>query len=78
MKTAISLPDEIFSSAEKLARRMGLSRSELYANALRDFVEDHREDQVTEALNIVYETRSSTLDPALQSMQSRSLPKEKW
>lgn len=57
---------------------MGLSRSELYATALRDFVEDHREDQVTEALNAVYEVQSSKLDPVLKSMQNRSLPKEKW
>lgn len=81
MKTAISVPDKVFESAEKFAHRMGLSRSELYVTALESFLNDHLEDRVMEKLNEVYggETDSS-LDPALQSMQTKSIRKggRKW
>jgi hypothetical protein len=53
MKTAISLPDEVFENAEKLASRLNVSRSELYARALQDFVRQHDPDSVTEAYNQV-------------------------
>lgn len=78
MKTAISVPDEVFESAEELAHRMGLSRSELYANALKSFVEKHRNDNVTDRLNEVYGGLKAGMDPALRSMQARSLRPAKW
>jgi metal-responsive CopG/Arc/MetJ family transcriptional regulator len=55
MKTAISLPDELFEAVERLVRRSGLSRSELYAQALREYVARHTQDEVTEALSAVVE-----------------------
>ncbi len=73
MKTAISLPDRVFEAAERLAKRLGMSRSELYASAVAEFVEQHRGQGVTEILNQVYSTEDSTLDPALQEIQARSL-----
>ena len=78
MKTAISIPDGVFESAEQMARRMGLSRSELYVTALKSFLESHRDDKVTEKLNELYGEESSRLDPALQSMQTRSLRHRPW
>ena len=81
MKTAISIPDKVFDSAEHLARRMGVSRSELYVTALKCFLERHGNEQVTEKLNVVYRGDGSQLDPVLQSMQTRSLRKgrnDKW
>ncbi len=51
MKTAISLPDELFEAMEQLVRRSGGSRSELYASALREYVQRHSPDAVTEAMN---------------------------
>ena len=81
MKTAISVPDKVFESAEQFAHRMGLSRSELYVTALESYLNDHLEDRLMEKLNEVYggETDSS-LDSALQSMQARSIRKSgrKW
>ena len=80
MKTAISLPDRVFQSAEKLAARLGVSRSELYAKALAAMIEKHREDVVTAELNEIYssEGEQSSLDPEVARLQSRSLPREKW
>ncbi len=78
MKTAISIPDPVFKSAETLAKRLGLSRSELYSRAIVDFVDAHRDDAITEALNAVYANESSAIDPILWQMQMASLPKEDW
>lgn len=78
MKTAISIPDKVFESAERMAQRMGLSRSELYVTALKSYLERHKGAMVTEKLNLVYGETSSRLDPALAAMQKRSLLKGKW
>ena len=79
MKTAISLPDELFALAETEAKKLGLSRSELYARALSQFVKLRQSETITERLNQVYSEVSSELDPSLSHMQILSLPpKEKW
>ena len=78
MKTAISIPDDIFQSAEQLARRLGVSRSELYMQALKSYLQAHHEDQVTETLNTLYANMPDQLDPVLQSIQTRSLSQEDW
>ncbi|MCG8557760.1 MAG: hypothetical protein MJD61_21120 [Proteobacteria bacterium] len=51
MKTAISLPDEVFAQAERMAKRLEVSRSELYARALKEFLARHAPDRVTQALD---------------------------
>ena len=80
MKTAISIPDPVFRSAEELAARLGVSRSELYATAIASLVESHREDILKARLNEVYEPGddSSSLAADVVSIQSRSLKPEKW
>ena len=80
MKTAISIRDEIFDAAEKTARELGISRSELYAKAVREFVTRHSAKGVTGRLNEVYSGDRSThaLDGGLAVMQFRSLPREEW
>jgi metal-responsive CopG/Arc/MetJ family transcriptional regulator len=78
MKTAISLPDELFASADALAERLGISRSQLFATALAEYLAKHQSQKVTDRLNAVYATEPSTLDPALQRAQRRSLGKESW
>lgn len=78
MKTAISIPDPLFESAERFARLRGMSRSELYATAIRDYLREHRGEGITEKLDEVYETESGDLDPALSRMQAISLPKDVW
>jgi len=63
MKTAISIPDNVFRAAERLARRLGLSRSELYARAVAEFVAQHRGQDITERLNAVYDEREISHGP---------------
>ena len=78
MKTAISLPDVLFKSGDTLAKRLGISRSELYARALADFVAKHKASQFTQRLNAVYADEESRLDPAVVTAQLRTLSRESW
>lgn len=78
MKTAISLPDQIFASADKLAKRLGISRSELYAQAVAEFVAKHTDTDVTARLNALYVAEPSRLDPAARRAQGRSLRDSEW
>ena len=78
MKTAISLGDELFDAAERLARRLGVSRSELYARALGRFVDEHRDDGVTAALDAVYLETESGLEPGFARLQGASLEPGDW
>lgn len=78
MKAAVSIPDPVFKAADELAQRMGVSRSRLYSVALERFVQDHEEEAITAKLNEVYADESSSLDPLLQSIQTRSIEKDKW
>ena len=74
MKTAISLPDPLFAAAEQFAHEQGWSRSELYARALQAYLQAHRYDGVTDALDHIYATEPSRLDPAIAAAQARILP----
>ena len=78
MKTAISIPDELFESAERFAHRQGMSRSELYATALRHYLQEHRSEGVTEQLDEIYGTEDSGLDPTVARLQGWSLPRDPW
>jgi metal-responsive CopG/Arc/MetJ family transcriptional regulator len=78
MKTAISIPDELFESADALADRLGVSRSELYATAVAEFVAKHRSGAVTERLDHVYAEQPSRLDRKLRRAQGRSLRAADW
>lgn len=75
MKTAVSLPDPVFKSAERLAARMGVSRSELYRRALEDMLARFDEDQTTARLNEVYEDPANNpgLERGLADLQIRSI-----
>jgi metal-responsive CopG/Arc/MetJ family transcriptional regulator len=78
MKTAISIPDKVFESAEKLAHRLGKSRSQLYTQALYSYLEKNDEQLVQEALDKVYGSSQSNVDPTLQILQTKSLHTEQW
>ena len=78
MKTAISIPDQIFSRAERFALRRKMTRSALFTAAVAEYLEQHREDDVTERLNRIYADEDSSLDPVLARLQALSLPKEEW
>lgn len=78
MKTAISIPDMVFASADKLANRLGQSRSQLYTQAIKNYLEKHGSDKITRKLNEIYDTEGSRLDPGLGTLQSRSLSRNDW
>lgn len=78
MKTAVFIPDALFKAAEQLAKRLGMSRSKLYTTAIAKYLEAHKREGVTEALNRLYAKESSSLDKLLAQMQAASLPREKW
>lgn len=78
MKTAISIPDDIFKAAEAVAKRYGLTRSELYARAVADYVEQLDRTRLTKRINDSLDGESSAVDPVLAHMQFASLDHEVW
>jgi metal-responsive CopG/Arc/MetJ family transcriptional regulator len=78
VKTAVSLPDELFARAELAARRLRVSRSELYARAIAEFLQLQKDMSITERLNEVYSTDPASIDPVLAQAQSDSIEHEKW
>ncbi len=77
MKTAISIPDPVFEAAEVVSKRLGLSRSAFYSKAVKAYVKIHRGKGVREALDAVYQSESSKLDPVLEELQAEAL-REDW
>jgi predicted transcriptional regulator len=73
MKTAVSVPDELFRSAEAAARRLRMSRSQLYATAIAEFLSRQQTNTVTERLNEIYGRHGAKLDPVLACAQLGSL-----
>ncbi len=78
MKTAISLPDTLFAAADRVAKKLRMSRSQLYATAVEEFVAQHDSQEVTERLDAVYGQQPASVDVVLEKLQARSLPKEDW
>jgi len=81
MKTAISIPDDVFENAERTAKKLGVSRSELYANAVAEFIERYRREGITEKLNELYDAEEgaeSSLDPNLNALQLETLAEVDW
>lgn len=73
MKVAISVPDDLFEGAERLARTAGRSRSEIYSSALREYVARHSSDEVTDALDRVMADLGETTDPFVWEAGKRLL-----
>jgi metal-responsive CopG/Arc/MetJ family transcriptional regulator len=78
MKTAISIPDRLFNSADALARRLGLSRSRLYSTALAEFLAKHQATKITDRLNAVYGAQESRLDPGMRRVQRDAVTRSEW
>jgi metal-responsive CopG/Arc/MetJ family transcriptional regulator len=78
MKTAISIPDKLFNAADRYAKNHGYSRSQLFAEAVAQYLEQHPSDQITQKLNEVYSSESADLDQTFATMQSSSIEKEEW
>lgn len=78
MKTAVSVPDDVFESAERLARRERRSRSEVYSAALREYVARHSPDEITDALNSVVADVGDTTDPFVGRAAVRIIESTEW
>lgn len=78
MKVAISLPDPIFSEAEKLAHRLRVSRSQLYAKAIEEYLGKRQDSRITERLNALYGAGLESVDPALAAAQLGAIGNEAW
>jgi metal-responsive CopG/Arc/MetJ family transcriptional regulator len=78
MKTAISIPDPVFEQAERIAKELSLSRSELYAKAVETFISQHQSSDVTKKLNQLYAEESSAVDPMLFELQASSVARKPW
>jgi metal-responsive CopG/Arc/MetJ family transcriptional regulator len=78
MKTAISVPEPIFREAEKLARRLKKSRSQLYAEAMAAYLRRHDANAVTEALNHVCAEAGDRVDPFVDAATRRQLTNVEW
>ncbi len=78
MKTAVSVPDDIFEEAERLARREGRSRSEVYSAALREYVARHDADEIVDALNGVVASVGEGSDPFVAEVGRRILEATDW
>jgi antitoxin MazE6 len=78
VKTAVSIPDEVFEKAERLARRMKKSRSQLFSLALAEYVARHAPDQVTESMNEVCSEISPEPDAFVSAASGRLLARSEW
>ena len=78
MKTAISIPDDLFGDAERLAKALKTSRSQLYCNALREYVARHAPHQVTESLNEVCADVGDEDSGFARSAARRTLRRSEW
>jgi hypothetical protein len=78
MKTAISVPGQVFEAADRLARSLGVSRSQLYSTALARFLQEHDVAEITAKLDHLYASQPSALDEHVQELQASSLPEGDW
>jgi metal-responsive CopG/Arc/MetJ family transcriptional regulator len=78
MKTAISIPDDIFQKMEETSKKLGISRSEVYKQAALEFLKRFEGEEITRRLNEVYSQEDSSLDPVLSALQYGSIEKESW
>ena len=78
MKIAVSVPNEVFDRAERLAKRLEVSRSELYSRALREYLARHSPDEVTRALDRVCEELDTSADDFVREASRRVLEGAEW
>lgn len=78
MKTAVSVPDDVFERADRLARREGRSRSEVYSAALREYLARHAPDEVTEALDRLVSEIGEGVDPFVEEVGRLGLAATEW
>ncbi len=78
MKTAISVQSDVFQLREKLAKKLKVSRSAIFAMGVKKLAEEHDEDEIIAQINRVCEKVDTSLDPTVRQYQNRILQREKW
>jgi metal-responsive CopG/Arc/MetJ family transcriptional regulator len=78
MKTAISIPDKVFADAERLSHRLKKSRSQVYTEAVAEYIARHEPEAVTEAMNRVCEAIDTRSEPAISALAKRRLQATEW
>jgi len=78
MKTAVSIPDELFEGAERLARRTKKSRSRVFREALQEYLARHSPEEVTEAMNKALAEIGDQRDPFVAAAARRILERVEW
>lgn len=78
MKTAISIPDDVFAGVESLAQRLNVTRSGVFTEAAREYLARHDAEEVTAALNGVCTEFSPALDPAVSAAARQLLERTEW
>ena len=78
MKTAVSVPNEVFERAERLAKRLKVSRSELYSRALREYLARHSPDEVRQALDALCADLDTGVDDFVGEAGRRVLEAADW
>jgi hypothetical protein len=78
MKTAISVPNDVFELSERLAKKLKVSRSRIFAMGVKKLAEEHDEDDIIARINAVCDEVDTSLDPVIKAYQSRMIKREKW
>jgi metal-responsive CopG/Arc/MetJ family transcriptional regulator len=78
MKTAVSIPDDVFEGAERLAKRTKKSRSRLFSDALKEYLARHAPEEITEAMNRASGEIGETKDAFVSSASRRVLEQVEW
>jgi metal-responsive CopG/Arc/MetJ family transcriptional regulator len=78
MKTAVSIPDRVYEDAERLARRTKKSRSRLFTDAIKEYVERHAPEEITDAMDRVCADLENTRDEFVSSASRRVLERSEW
>lgn len=78
MKTAISVPDDVFELSERLAKKLKVSRSKIFAMGVKKLGEEYDDENLVARINAVCEKVDTSLDPFWRKKQARVLSKDKW
>ena len=73
MKTAISLPDTLFSEADTAAKRMGIPRSQLFSQALEEYLEKHKSENITDSYNRLFSSNETAAENTVPYASLESL-----
>lgn len=78
VKTAISIPDDVFRSAERYAKKLGLSRSELFTRAVQRFIEQHEAQEVRASYDRAFGADAGDAEDFARTAAQRTLAEVEW